>query len=81
MQRAHAAAGFTRDTLLAGFPRLLTLLEGLHDRLARGALEKTLSTAVESTNTKSVRLYESHAPISVRTKVALLYPSHALISV
>jgi hypothetical protein len=28
LQRSHAAAGFARDTLLVGFPRLVTLLEG-----------------------------------------------------
>ena len=33
--RAHAAAGFARDTLLKGFPRLVTLIEGLHEGLAK----------------------------------------------
>ena len=33
--RAHAAAGFARDTTLKGFPRLVTLMEGLHEGLAK----------------------------------------------
>ena len=35
LQRSHAAAGFARDTLLVGFPRLVTLIQGLHERLAK----------------------------------------------
>ena len=34
-QRAHAGAGFARDALLAGYPRLASLLEATHDGLAK----------------------------------------------
>ena len=34
-QRAHAGAGFARDALLAGYPRLASLLEATHDSLAK----------------------------------------------
>lgn len=35
LQRAHAGAGFARDALLAGYPRLASLLEATHDGLAK----------------------------------------------
>ena len=46
LSRTHAAAGFVRDTLLSGFPRLVTLLESLHEKLHRDADAKGVPPCV-----------------------------------
>ena len=86
VQRAHAAAGFSRDTLLAGFPRLLTLLEGLHDRLARDSADaaKGVPPAVRADGSDRRALLKAadavQAAFLARSLTRLSEPVNALLS-
>jgi uncharacterized membrane protein YgcG len=90
LQRSYAAAGFARDTLLVGFPRLVTLLEGLHERLARdsdgagGAGSKGVPPAVRKDGSDLGVLVKSADAIAnaylARSLLRLSEPVNALLS-
>ena len=64
LARAHASAGFAKDALLAGYPRLVTALETLHARLARDSDAKGAPSAVAGDGGDARRLAKIAEPVA-----------------
>ena len=64
LARAHASAGFAKDALLAGYPRLVTALETLHYRLARDSDAKGAPSAVAGDGGDAHRLAKIAEPVA-----------------
>jgi hypothetical protein len=64
LARAHASAGFAKDALLAGYPRLVTSLETLHARLARDSDAKGAPSAVAGDGGDARRLAKIAEPVA-----------------
>ena len=64
LARAHASAGFAKDALLAGYPRLVALLETLHARLARDSDAKGAPSAVAGDGGDARRLAKIAEPVA-----------------
>ena len=64
LARAHASAGFAKDALLAGYPRLVALLETLHARLARDSDAKGTPSAVAGDGGDARRLARIAEPVA-----------------
>ena len=64
LARAHASAGVAKDALLAGYPRLVALLETLHARLARDSDAKGAPSAVTADGGDARRLARIAEPVA-----------------
>ena len=64
LARAHASAGFAKDALLAGYPRMVALLETLHARLARDSDAKGTPSAVAGDGGDARRLARIAEPVA-----------------
>lgn len=64
LQRTNASAGFAKDALLAGYPRLVSVLENLHQKLARDSDAKGAASAVRKNGYDAFLLNKIADPIS-----------------
>ena len=64
LARANAGAGFAKDALLAGYPRLVAALETLHARLARDSDAKGAPSAVAGDGGDARRLAKIAEPVA-----------------